>query len=220
MVWAVVPAKLGAAVKTRLGAILSPAARHELARAMLSDVLAALAGVRALAGTAVVTRDDAVAAIATAHGATALRETQGGGLNAAVGEAIARCRAAGASGVVVVMGDLPCLTTEEIELVLERLPERGVVAVPSLDGSGTNVLALRPPDALPATCFGPDSLRRHRAAASAGGVELVTCVVQGAALDVDTAADLDVLLRGRACGRATREVLERLAGPRAAARDV
>jgi 2-phospho-L-lactate guanylyltransferase len=218
MLWGLVPAKLGTGVKTRLGAALTPAQRHDLAQAMLSDVLDALARVPALAGTAVVTRDDAVAAIAARHGAITLRETEGGGLNAAVAEGMSRCRARGASAVVVVMGDLPCLGAEEVARAIDRLPERGVLAVPSFDGSGTNLLALRPPDVLAETHFGPGSLALHRAAAAARGVELVTCVLPGAALDVDTATDLDLLVRGRLYGRATGAVLAGFAGT-AAPRD-
>ncbi|MEW6269968.1 MAG: 2-phospho-L-lactate guanylyltransferase [Thermodesulfobacteriota bacterium] len=220
MLWAVVPAKLGAAVKTRLGAALTPAQRHELAQAMLSDVLDALAAVPALAGTAVVTRDGAVESLAARRGATTLRETAGGGLNAAVAEGIVRCRSRGASGVVVVMGDLPCLDARQVARALELLPARGALAVPSLDGSGTNVLALRPPDVLPETHFGPGSLELHRAAAAARGVDLVTSVLPGAALDVDTVADLELLARNPACGRATRGVLGSFAGTGLAVREV
>jgi len=213
MLWALVPAKLGSAVKTRLGAALTPAERTALAHAMLSDVLAALRGVAALAGVAVITRDDSVASLAAEQHATALRETHAGGLNDGVAEGIAACRARGASGVVVVMGDLPLLTSDEIERVIGSLPERGIVLVPSFDDTGTNVLALRPPELLRATQFGQGSLARHRAAAHALDIEPVLCPLRGAALDIDTADDLARLLRSDGQGQATRRVLRAL-GPR------
>ncbi|HEY8517742.1 MAG TPA: 2-phospho-L-lactate guanylyltransferase [Candidatus Binatia bacterium] len=219
MLWAVVPAKLGGAVKTRLGATLTASQRHALAQAMLSDVLATLAAVPTLAGTVVVTRDDVVESLAERHGAIALHETRGGGLNAAVAEGIAACRARGATAVVVVMGDLPCLDARELASALERLPERGVLAVPSLDGTGTNVLAVRPLDVLPETHFGPGSLALHRTAAQSRGLELVTCELRGAALDVDTAQDLAVLGGRSTCGHATRAVLDAFASERAPLRD-
>lgn len=213
MLWALVPAKLGSAVKTRLGAALTPAERAALAHAMLSDVLAALRGVAALAGVAVITRDDSVVALAGDHDAVALRETHAGGLNEGVAEGIAGCRARGASGIVVVMGDLPLLTRGEIERVIVSLPERGIVLVPSFDDTGTNVLAMRPPDLLSATQFGEGSLARHRTAAAARAIDPVICPLRGAALDIDTVDDLARLLHSDGPGQATRRVLHAL-GPR------
>lgn len=207
--WALVPAKLGPTVKSRLGPFLTPDERGALARAMLADVLAALAGAPSLAGVAVITRDEVVTALAESAGAVALRETATGGLNAGVAEGLAGCRARGASGVVVVMGDLPNLTSAEIEHVIADLPERGVVLVPSYDGTGTNVLALRPADLVPATSFGAGSLALHRAATA--HLETVVRPLRGAALDVDTADDLSRLLRGGAAGAATARVLAALA---------
>lgn len=219
MLWALVPAKLGSAVKTRLGASLSPVQRLDLAHAMLADVLTTLAAAPSLAGIAVVTRDPSIAALAERHGATALHESSGGGLNDGVAQGIGGCRARGATGVVVAMGDLPALTTGEVETAIARLPDRGIVLVPSLDGTGTNLLAMRPADLLLPTCFGEGSLARHRAAAAALGLTTVTCALRGAALDVDTALDLGRLIRSDAAGTATRRVLATLGEPAAAQGD-
>ena len=167
MLWALVPAKLGPAVKSRLGAALSPEQRRALAQAMLCDVLAALTSAPALAGVAVVTRDPSVASLATGAGATPIEETHAGGLNDGVAQGIAACRARGASGVVIVMGDLPNLLPSDVERTVAALPERGVVLVPSRDGTGTNVLAARPADLVLPTRFGEGSLAHHRAATAA-----------------------------------------------------
>lgn len=209
MLWALVPAKLGPAVKSRLGAVLTPEQRRALAQAMLSDVLAALTQVRALAGVAVVTRDDAVATLAADAGAVAIRETHAGGLNDGVAEGIDACRARGATGVVVAMGDLPNLTGADVERTIAALPERGVVLVPSRDGTGTNVLAARPANLVRPTFFGVASLARHRAATAS--LETVLLPLAGAALDVDTVDDLEELVRGGVAGVATRRVLAELA---------
>jgi 2-phospho-L-lactate guanylyltransferase len=214
MLWALVPAKLGPAVKTRLGAVLSEEQRRALARAMLCDVLDALRSVPSLAGVAVVTRDESVAALAAAADAVPLRETHAGGLNEGVAEGIAACRARGASGVVVAMGDLPNLTGGDVERAVAALPARGVVLVPSRDGTGTNLLAARPADVLLPTLFGEGSLARHRAASAP--LETVVLPLLGAALDVDTTDDLDELVRGGATGAATRRLLAELAPPASA----
>lgn len=216
MLWALVPAKLGPAVKTRLGAVLSPDQRLALARAMLCDVLAALTASPMLAGIAVVTRDDAVAALAQSVGATVVRETHHGGLNDGVGQGLVALRARGASGVLVVMGDLPNLTGGDVEHVIAALPQRGVVLVPSRDGTGTNLLAARPPDVLAATSFGPGSLALHRA--STASLRTVLLPLPGAALDVDTVDDIEELIRGGAAGAGTRRALADLGRSRPSAR--
>jgi 2-phospho-L-lactate/phosphoenolpyruvate guanylyltransferase len=210
MLWALVPAKLGPAVKTRLGGSLTPDQRHALAQAMLADVLTSLRGAPSLGGVAVITRDQPVATLAERHGAVTLHETPGGDLNDGVAQGVASCVARGASGLVIVMGDLPGLTSDEVERVIAALPRRGVVLVPSCDGTGTNVLAVRPADLLPATLFGPDSLARHRAATAA--LDVALCPLRGAALDVDTVDDLDRLIRGGPTGPATQRVLATLGG--------
>jgi 2-phospho-L-lactate guanylyltransferase len=209
MLWALVPAKLGPAVKSRLGAVLTPEQRRALAQAMLCDVLDALMAVRSLAGVAVITRDDTVVSLAADVGATAIRETHSGGLNDGVAEGIAGCRARGATGVIIVMGDLPHLTAADVERTIAALPERGVVLVPSRDGTGTNVLAARPADLVQPTFFGAASLTQHRAATAT--LETILLPLVGAALDVDTVDDLAELVRGGAAGAATRSVLAELA---------
>lgn len=209
MLWALVPAKLGPAVKSRLGAALSQEQRRALAQAMLCDVLAALTSAPSLAGVAVVTRDPSVAALATSTGATPIAETHAGGLNEGVAEGLAACRARGASGVIIVMGDLPNLLPSDVEHTVAALPARGVVLVPSRDGTGTNVLAARPADLVLPTYFGEGSLARHRAATA--GLDTIVLPVHGAALDVDTVDDLERLVRDGAVGAATRHVLAEIA---------
>jgi len=209
MLWALVPAKLGSAVKTRLGTVLSEDQRRALANAMLFDVLATLTSVRSLAGVAVVTRDTAVASLAARAGATHVRENHAGGLNEGVAQGMAACHARGASGVIVVMGDLPNLGASDVERTIEALPARGIVLVPSRDGTGTNVLAVRPIDVLRRTAFGDGSLARHRTATA--GLETVLLPLRGAALDIDTVADLAHLVQGGATGAATRRLLAEIA---------
>lgn len=209
MLWALVPAKLGPAVKSRLGAVLSQEQRGALAQAMLCDVLAALTAAPSLAGVAVVTRDPALATLAERAGATPVPETHPGGLNDGVAQGIAACRGRGASGVLIVMGDLPNLAAGDVERTVAALPERGVVLVPSRDGTGTNVLACRPADLVGTTFFGAGSLAHHRAATT--GLDTVLLPLRGAALDVDTVDDLEELVRGGAAGPATRRVIAELA---------
>ncbi len=186
---AVVPAKDFGAAKQRLARALPGEARSALARAMLEDVLAALAG----AGLDRVLVEDA-AGLAAAHGATVIREGRGEGHTAAVARGLAACRGLGATLLLTVPGDLPCLTTDEVRAVLAacgRPP--AAVLVPSRSGLGTNVACLAPPDAVPLR-FGEPSFADHVAAARARGIEPIVLALPGAALDIDGPEDLEALL--------------------------
>jgi 2-phospho-L-lactate/phosphoenolpyruvate guanylyltransferase len=88
--------------------------------------------------------------------------------------------------------------------------------VPDRHGTGTNALVLTPPDVL-APSFGPGSLERHVAAASAAGVPAGMEEVPTLMLDVDTPGDLSALIAALA-GRpdeaaATRRALRELQHP-------
>src|SRR5699024_6499169 len=81
----------------------------------------------------------------------------------------------------------------DLDAVIDHAPRgRGVVCVPSRDGTGTNALLLRGPRVLE-PCLGPDSLAAHTAQARARGLSLVRHEVPALALDVDTPEDLAVL---------------------------
>lgn len=207
MLWALVPAKLSSAAKERLDPLVPPELRIELARAMLLDVLAALGAADCFAGVAVVSRDREALELAAGCRATPILERTAG-LNGAVAQGVASCMAAGATAALIAMGDIPLVSPAEIRGVVERLPERGAVVVPSADGTGTNILALRPPDALP-TRFGEASLDRHLSLARAVGLTAVVHEARGAALDVDTIADLERLVAASRPTTATHGVLSR-----------
>jgi coenzyme F420-0:L-glutamate ligase/coenzyme F420-1:gamma-L-glutamate ligase len=197
---AVVPAKEFTEAKQRLAAALPAAARAALARAMLEDVLAALAGAP-LDRVVVVTPDAEVALLAERWGALVVRETEGHGHTAAVARGIALCREWGATVLLTVPGDVPCLTADEVQRILEACgPAPAVVFVPSRSGLGTNAACLAPPDAVPLR-FGEPSFANHLAAARARGIEPVMLSLPGAGLDIDRPEDLPLL---RQAGPATR----------------
>ena len=206
MLWALVPAKLSSTAKERLAPALSPELRMELARAMLSDVLAALGQVETMAGAAVISRDPETLELAASLGARLLVEQPCEGLNQAVAQGVKGCIGLGATAVLIAMGDIPLLSPDELRAVATRLPPRGVVLTPSADGTGTNLLVARPPDVMP-THFGPGSLALHRRAGAELGLEVVISEAPGAALDIDTLADLVRLSRFADRSTATHRAL-------------
>jgi len=200
--WALVPMKDSGRAKSRLATVLGPAERARVVALMLQDVLAALGGCDSIAGTLVVSRDAALREQARAQGAQAMAEGDGGGLRAALAAGARALAERGAGTVLVLAADLPLVAAADIEALLEAHGEAaGVSVAPDRAGRGTNALACTPPGAI-AFQFGPDSCRRHLAAARAAGLPARRVERPNLALDIDTAADLQALLAGGARGAA------------------
>lgn len=116
------------------------------------------------------------------------------GMNAAVGRGLETVAAAGADGALVLVADLPLARAEDLEAVIAApAPRRSVVLVPSHDGTGTNAMLLRPPEAL-APRLGVDSRARHLDQAARRGVASVVLPMERLALDIDTPRDLAALI--------------------------
>ena len=209
MIWGLIPARLGAETKKRLEPALAPALRREFAQAMLADVITALLAAETLAGVSVLAGDEEAANLALKLGALPLHDS-GGGLNNAVAAGMSFASEQKATGVIIAMGDLPILRSTDIDRMVAGLPVHGAVAAPSRDGSGTNLLGLRPPGLLH-THFGNQSLCAHQQEARNLGIPWQEIDPGGSALDVDTPEDLGELRRllktSDAPARATRRVL-------------
>lgn len=199
-VWAVVPAKDLAQAKRRLAGVLTAEERRDLARTMLEDVLAALAGVPALAGTIVVTREAALAATAHSFGARVIADLRHDGPNAAIMLAAKELAAEGAAGMLAIPADVPLATSTEIgEIVAAPQTRPAVTLVPALADMGTNAVALVPTDAMPIR-FGRQSFFHHLEAALERGITPRILRLRGIGLDIDRPEDLAAFL---ACGSAT-----------------
>jgi 2-phospho-L-lactate guanylyltransferase len=188
-----VPVKDLVNAKQRLIPFLSPSERGSLARAMLEDVLDALA--RAQVGLVlVVTRDPAVEVLARRHGAGILGEEANRGHTEAVAHAQRAALARGARRFLTIPGDVPCVTPGELAALAEAsLEAPGAVFVPSLSGFGTNAALLEPPDAMTLK-FGEPSFDNHLVAARAAGLRPLVRKLPGLGLDIDAPEDLALLL--------------------------
>jgi len=201
-VWAVVPIKETAQAKQRLAAALPEALRAQLALAMASDVLAALAAVRGLAGILVVTIDEAAAALAQRHGARVIAEGARDGQTGAVSAAAALLARERRHAMLALPGDLPLVTPDEIELVLEAHTRRqDFVIAPAHDGRGSNAILCAPPTLVP-LAFGNDSFLPHLAASRRAGIEPRILHLPGIGLDIDNPQDLAAFLKVASAGRA------------------
>ena len=233
---AILPVKRFAQAKQRLGASVADPLRLDLARAMVGDVLAALAETTAIELTIVVTGEPSVADAARTQGAIVIDDTAQAGQSAAVALGIERALSEKMQRALCVPGDCPTLDPAELADLLRAPGDRRsgdgtvttdaidrlhagsggaeVVIIPDRHDTGTNGLLLAPPDAVRPS-FGPDSCERHRTLALAAGVRWRIERPASLLLDIDTSEDLTVLRERLSTERIraprTRAVLDRTA---------
>jgi 2-phospho-L-lactate/phosphoenolpyruvate guanylyltransferase len=187
--WVIVLIKGFDLAKQRLGGVLDPKARRELARRNAElAIRAATAGDQRL----VVAGSREVVVMAEQMGAEALLEPRQEGQNAAAERGIAYAVKSGARAVVLLSSDLPLVTAKAVRELLEvggRVAAPAAVAVPAVGRGGTNALYLNPPDAINLH-FGTDSLAAFRSEAEARGVTFEIHESEAMALDLDEPADL------------------------------
>ena len=191
MQWtAVVPVKSLPEAKSRLLPHDDPT-RPELALSFLQDVLAALEGASSISDVIVVTDDARVQGIVAASPARWLPESPHRGLNPAASYGAGQVPPR--SAVVIVAGDLPCLTPECLDLALNLAQAHERSFMSDAQGVGTTMLM----DRAAANCapaFGERSRARH---AQLGYVDIgldedidTRRLLARARRDVDTQVDL------------------------------
>jgi 2-phospho-L-lactate guanylyltransferase len=221
---AILPVKRFSAAKSRLGASgVAETLRERLARAMVADVLLALASSDAIERTIVVTREPSLAAVAEQHGALILEDRDDDGQSAAVALGVSRALHDGFARVLCIPGDCPALDPSELDALLAAADARAVQDARGMadarggapardvadarsnglvqaevvivpDRHGTGTNGLLlTPPDAIEPAFGPGSCERHRALAHAAGAR---CLIERPAsllLDVDTGDDLAAL---------------------------
>jgi 2-phospho-L-lactate guanylyltransferase len=158
---------------------------------MLTDVLTSVLRAPAVDRVAVVTSDSTLLALARQFDAFAVDEEYPRGLNGAVALGTEFCLRQGATALLVLLADLPLVTSEDVELLFRQTnggPE--VILVPCKEGDGTNAVLRVPPLVIP-PCFGGPSLAAYQAEARRHEVMCRVVEVPGIALDLDSVADLE-----------------------------
>jgi 2-phospho-L-lactate guanylyltransferase len=193
---AVIPIKQLAHAKQRLSGLLSEQERNDLFRAMVEDVLVVVEVCPLIDEILVVTSDAEVQDLALSFGAKIMAEPLNPGLIPAVTAAATRLGDNGADTLVFLPGDIPLVSPEELEVVLDEfgandLPEFHIV--PAADLGGSNCVACSPPDCM-TFGFGEDSFRRHLRIAEDLGIVPTVTHLPGIGLDVDTPLDLEKMI--------------------------
>ena len=183
----IVPHRGLASAKTRLATVLDAGERMALAERLLASVLHAARD--AVGDVVVITPAPELGPLVEAAGARVVVQ-RGMGLNRGLDQARAAAIDDGIELLGVLHGDLPNLTPDDVRALLAAAAEpRGVAIASDRAGTGTNGLALRPPEII-GFRFGIGSLAAHREEALAAGVEPSVVRRDGLAFDLDTPQDL------------------------------
>jgi 2-phospho-L-lactate/phosphoenolpyruvate guanylyltransferase len=201
-VHAIVPLKTIKKSKTRLSA-LPPQDRAKLTVAMLSNVLVALRRSRRISDVTVVSADKSASEIAHRNGAEFLSEGPRHGLNSALRLAVRELKQQSAGTAMIIHADLPLLTTRDVDKFLNRAQGFQIAIVPCKNGTGTNALLLRPPDAIPLV-FGKGSFKTHLSLAKKAKFRYRVLRIRGIQFDIDDPRDLRKFTRQDAKGESFR----------------
>ncbi|WP_294547185.1 2-phospho-L-lactate guanylyltransferase [uncultured Pseudoflavonifractor sp.] len=186
----VIPVKRLFQAKTRLAGVCTPGQRQSLCLDMLRHMLRTAEACSLLDLSAVVSPDEQLRALLALEFPAVRFLPDPGDLNQAAMTASRTLASEGFSTMLFALGDLPLLTSEELDQALLAGQEHPLVLLPDRHGKGTNGIILSPPDLLPSFSFGADSLAAHKAAAAAVGLTPAVLHIPGFAWDVDTPDDL------------------------------
>ncbi len=207
MKFALIPVKDLSRAKERLSLIFSQPERTALAYAMLEDVLRAMKGSKLLDRLLIVTLDENAIELAKGLGVEVIKETQQEGESASVDYASKICKNMGAQSVLVIPGDTPLITHEDIDFILEKeMPYPSVILVPARDEMGTNAILRKPSDVIPSR-FGYDSLKKHIDEARQKNILYEVYSLPRVALDIDEPQDLALFASKKSNTKAYEELI-------------
>lgn len=190
-IWAIVPVKPLNRAKSRLTEVLSPEQREVLAAGLLRRTVELLVPLSKIQGVLVISRDTKALAMVRELGAQTVQESGAPELNNALYRATQALKTWGADAALVVPADIPLLSAQDVEEVINLgRYQNSVVVVPDRHEHGTNLLLVRPPGLIPYS-FGEDSFETHKRLAREAGAAIHIYRSERAALDVDTPDDLE-----------------------------
>ena len=187
----IIPVKKLADSKKRLSTVFTPQQRAMFTLTMLEDVLKALQ--TSVVDKVVVVADDLIVQEIAEKSGAFYRFADGATLNSTIEETTSYCIQKGARSVLVLPADVPLISSEEINRIIQLADDgsSAVVLSPSHDW-GTNALYQNPPRLIPA-CYGPESLLKHIRQAFLKNIGVRIHFSRKLAADIDSAEDLKKL---------------------------
>jgi 2-phospho-L-lactate guanylyltransferase len=192
--WAIVPVKPLRRGKSRLAGVLTPEERNDLNRRLLTHTLETLNAIPEIEQVLVISRDQAALSLAREHGARTVLENGAPELNVALARATIVVKNYATRGLLIVPADLPLISPEDINAMLEIAVDPPVVVLaPDHRRQGTNALLVCPVGLIEYD-FGPGSFQRHCERALQAGARLEILELPSLALDMDMPEDLEMVI--------------------------
>jgi 2-phospho-L-lactate guanylyltransferase len=167
-----------------------------LNRHLLENTINTLKNIPEIEHVLVVSRDSEALAMARDLGARTIQESRESDLNLALERATIIANAYTTRGVLIFPVDLPLVTEEDVQAMLERAGDPPVVVVaPDRNFNNTNALLVSPSGLIEYE-YGPGSFERHCALAREAGARLEICELPSLSLDLDNPEDLDLVADG------------------------
>jgi len=198
--WAIVPVKPLRRGKSRLADVLTSEERTDLNRHLLENTIDTLKSLPRIEHVLVVSRDSEALAMARDLGARTVLENKNSDLNIALARATVIAKTYATRGVLILPVDLPLITPEDIQTMLDKVGEPPVVVVaPDRCYDGTNAMLVCPAGLIEYE-YGPNSFERHCERARAVGARLEICELPSLSLDLDNPEDLNLVEAGLPLG--------------------
>lgn len=199
--WAIVPVKPLRRGKSRLADVLTSEERTDLNRHLLENTIDTLKSIPEIEHVLVVSRDSEALAMARDLGARTVMENRNSDLNIALARATVVAKTYATRGVMILPVDLPLITPEDIQAMLDKVGEPPVVVVaPDRCYNGTNAMLVCPAGLIEYE-YGPGSFERHCERATAVGARLEICELPSLSLDLDNPEDLNLVEAGLPLGQ-------------------
>jgi 2-phospho-L-lactate guanylyltransferase len=190
--WVIVPVKPLRRSKSKLNNVLSEDERAVLNLNMYENTLKALKDITIPHHVLVVSKDSSVLSLARSYKTKTLQEDGESGLNLALKKSIQVIKAYSAQSVLILPADLPFITKEDIEGVMNYKEDKPFMLIsPDRKMNGTNLLYMSPPDLIDFS-FGTGSFERHVRQAQLQNVHIEVRKFDGVELDIDSPEDLEL----------------------------
>ncbi len=200
MIGIVVPVKRLQQAKSRLSGFLEPAARQQLVITLVRHVIDTV--YRSIVSQSIPARIWLVSPDPALRDVTDNKDVEWfpdpvEELNAALTVARHHLQQCGCSSMMILAGDLPFLTVDDVRLLIAALTNYDVVLAPDQEQRGTNALGVRLPSPLPFG-FGMDSAAHHVRSAARLGLRVHLVHTPTLAFDLDDGERLQQYYRSLA----------------------
>lgn len=200
MIGIVVPVKRLQQAKSRLSGFLEPAARQQLVITLVRHVINTV--YRSIVSQSIPARIWLVSPDPALRDVTDNKDVEWfpdpvEELNAALTVARHHLQRCGCSSMMILAGDLPFLTVDDVRLLIAALTNYDVVLAPDQEQRGTNALGVRLPSPLPFG-FGTDSAAHHLRSAARLGLRVHLVHTPTLAFDLDDGERLQQYYRSLA----------------------